>query len=544
MPHAAEFPVRSRRQFLEAGAAIGLGASLLSHASWAADSSPVKGGTLVANVLPEPAGLVAGINISQPAVVISASIFDGLVRYDKDFKPQPQLAESWSESKDGKTITFKLRRGVKWHDGHPFTSADVQYSLLEVVKKVHPRGSSTFGRVTAVETPDEHTVVLRLDGPSVVLWSALFGTETQIVPKHLYAGTNVMANPWNTKPVGTGAFVFKEWVRGSHVVLERNPNYWDSGKPLLDRVVFKFIPDAGARAAALESGELHYAVTNPVPESDVERLRRNPALVVDTKGWEAPAPMFFIDFNMQRPQFQDVRIRRAFAHALDRKALADNIWYGLAKPAEGPVPSYQKQFFKPGLPQYAFDPAQAEKLFDEAGLKRGADGVRLRINHMVSPYGPVYQRAAEYTRQALGKVGVELTLVNFDLPTWIRKMYTDYDFDTAQGWYSAYPDPQIGVERRYWSQNIRKGSVSSNAARYSSTEMDRIIQGIHDEADVNKRRELIGQMQQLAQVDVPSINLLELNFYAIYSKRLQGLREGPLRFYSTLADAWLAPPAA
>ncbi|MES2188042.1 MAG: ABC transporter substrate-binding protein [Pseudomonadota bacterium] len=533
----------SRRQFLEVTGA-GIGATLLSMAGWAAETTPVQGGTLVANVLPEPAGLVAGINISQPAVVISASIFDGLVRYDKDFKPQPQLAESWTESKDGKTVTFRLRRGVKWHDGQPFTSADVQYSLLEVVKKIHPRGSSTFGKVVAVDTPDDYTVVLRLDGPSVVIWAALFGTETQIVPKHLYAGTNVMANPWNAKPVGTGAFVFKEWVRGSHVILERNPNYWDAGKPHLDKIVFKFIPDAGARAAALENGELHYAVTNPVPESDVDRLRKNPQLVVDTKGWEAPAPMFFVDFNMERPQFKDVRVRRAFAHALDRKALADNIWYGLATPAQGPVPSYQKQFFKPGLPQYEYDPARAEKLLDEAGVKRGADGVRLRINHLVSPYGPVYQRAGEYFRQQLGKVGVEITLVNYDLPTWIRKMYTDYDFDTAAGWYSAYPDPQIGVERRYWSKNIRKGSVSSNACRYASPEMDRIIEAIHDEVNPAKRKALIGDMQTLAQVDVPSINLLELNFYAVYSKRLQGLREGPLRFYSTLADAWLTPANA
>lgn len=137
----------------------------------------VKGGTRFANVTPEPAGLVAGINISSPAVVVSSSIFDGLV-YDKNYQPQPQLAQSWEQSEDGKTITFHLRKGVKWHDGHPFTAADVQYSILNVVKKTHPRGAYNFAKVTQVETPDDHTVVLRLTGPAPVIWSVLFGDET------------------------------------------------------------------------------------------------------------------------------------------------------------------------------------------------------------------------------------------------------------------------------------------------------------------------------------------------------------------------------
>lgn len=292
----------SRRHFLEllaAGAGVGMLPS--AWAAQAAAGGPARGGTLVANVTPEPsAGLVGGINISAPVLPISASIFDGLVTYDREFKPQPQLAESWEQSADGKQIVFHLRRNVKWHDGTPFTSADVQYSILNVVKKTHPRGASTFAKVIAVDAPDAHTVVLRLSGPSPVIWAALFGTETQIVPKHLYEGSNPLTNPWNLKPVGTGAFVFKEWVRGSHILLERNPDYWDSGKPYLDRIIFKNIPDAGSRAAALENGEILLGANNPVPESDVARLQANPRLEVNTEGWQAPAPMFFFDFNFGR----------------------------------------------------------------------------------------------------------------------------------------------------------------------------------------------------------------------------------------------------
>jgi peptide/nickel transport system substrate-binding protein len=545
-----DFDHLTRRQMLQMMLA-GSGAGLLSsaHAAQtlsAAPGSVVRGGTLIANVTPEPAGLVAGINISSPAVVISASIFDGLLTYDNEYRPKPQLAESWSTSPDGRAITFKLRENVKWHDGEPFTSADVRYSILNVVKKTHPRGASNLAKVIDVETPDAHTAVFRLTGPSPVLWAVLFGTETQIVPRHLYEGTDPLTNAWNTKPVGNGAFRFKEWVRGSHVILERNPDYWDKGpsgkddKPYLDRIIFKMVPDAAARAAALETGEIAFAANNPVPESDVARLQKNPKLVLNTVGWQAPAPIFFFDFNYRRRTFDDVRVRRAFAHAIDRAAMARIVWYGLADVAQSCVPSFQKQFFRPGLPQYAFDPKEAERLLDEAGLKRGPDGVRLRIDHVTEvSYGQVYLRAAEMMRQQLRNVGVEVTLVNLDLPGVIRKLYTDRDFDTASMWYSAYPDPQIGVTRRFWSKNIKQGVPSSNASSYSNPQMDKIIEGIQEEGDVAKRKVLIDQLQEFVQTEVPSINLLELKFFGFYSNKLQGLRKGPMLFYSTLADVSL-----
>lgn len=500
----------------------------------------VKGGTLFANVTPEPAGLVAGINISSPAVVVSASIFDGLVTYDKDYKPQPQLAESWEQSADGKNITFHLRKGVKWHDGQPFTSADVEYSIMNVVKKTHPRGASNFAKVTRVDTPDDHTVILRLTGPAPVIWSVLFGTETQIVPKHLYEGTNPLTNPWNAKPVGTGAFRFKQWVRGSYIELERNPDYWDTGKPEFDNIIFKMIPDAGARGVALESDEIQFAPNNPVAESDVARLAAEPGLVLDTEGWQVPAPIFFFDFNFRRKTFQDIRVRKAFAHAINRKALGEIVWYGLANVAESCVPSFQKQFFKPGLPQHDYDPAKAEQLLEDAGYKKDSQGVRLRINHITEvSYGQVYQRAAEFMQQELRKIGVEMELINLELAAMIRRVFGEYDFDTNSQWYSAYPDPQIGVTRRFWSKNIKPGTPSSNSSGYSNPEMDRIIEGIQEEGNVDKRRQYIWDMQELVQTDVASVNLLELKFYGFYSNKLQGLRKGPMLFYSSLADAWL-----
>ncbi|MFG1280003.1 ABC transporter substrate-binding protein [Xanthobacter autotrophicus] len=528
----------SRRSVLvqagAAGAALLLGAGGARAASGVSGATPQTGGTLIAVLDPEPAGLIAGITISAPAVAVSSNLFDGLVEYDETFKPRPSLATSWETAPDGTAITFHLREGVTWHDGAPFTSADVQYSLMEVTKKTHPRGNAVFANLVAVETPDPLTAVLRFARPSPVVWAAFNGTETQILPKHLYEGTNPLANPWNVKPVGTGAFVFKEWIKGDRIVLERNPNYWDKGRPSLDRVVFRIIRDAASRAAALETGEAQYIPLNPVPLSDVQRLKSSKDLVVETRGFEGPAPMYFFDFNLRREPFGDIRVRQAFAHALNRQALADTVFYGLAKPATGPVPSYQAQFYTPDVPQYDFNIAKAEALLDAAGLKKGADGVRLRIDHVPAAYGEDYRRAGEFFRQALKRIGVEVTLRNFDLPTYVKIIFTEYDFDTHSAWYSAYPDPQIGVQRRFWSQAIKKGTPSSNASGVADPEIDAVIERIQTEGDVGKRNAQVRELQRLAQVKLPSITLLELTFFRVYSSRLSGIDFSPFGGYQSL----------
>lgn len=530
-----------RKLFLQCALLAPLAFSAYANTATNSNIAVQRGGTLIANIQPEPPGLVASIIITSPAIPVSANIFDGLVRYDESGRPLPQLAQSWDVSADQKTITFNLRKDVLWHDGKPFTSADVQYTVMEVLKKTHPRGPATLSRVVAVDTPDAHTAVFRLSAPSPIIWSVLDGAESTILPRHLYAGTEPGSNPWNTKPIGTGPFVFKEWVRGSHILLERNPNYWDKGKPYLDKLIFKIIPDATARAAALESGEVLLAYNTPVAESDVPRLSKNKNLVIDTSAYDSSAPMYFFDFNMRRAPFQDIRVRRAFAHAIDRQALAKVVWHGLATPATSPVPSVVKAFHQPGLPQYEYDVDKANKLLDEAGLKRDKNGIRLRITHTPAAYGQAYQRAAELMKQQLRKVGVEMTLQTYDLPTYVRKTFGEYDFDTHSAWYSSFPDPAIGVTRRFWSKNIKPGTASSNASGYSDPQMDALIEAINAETDANARKQRIVEMQKRAQEEIPSINLLEQKFFLVHSRKVQGLRPGPYRSSQSLADAWIAP---
>lgn len=499
------------------------------------------GGTLSAIVQPEPTAMTSAINNTYANGVVSSNLFDGLVSYDKDFNPQPSLATAWETSEDGLTITFHLRHGVKWHDGVPFTSADVKYSLEEIWKKLHARGRVTFAAVREVLTPDDYTVVLKLDHPSPVIFSAVNAVEAQVLPKHLYAGTDVATNPYNTKPVGTGPFRFKQWDRGQFITLEKNPDYWDAGKPLVDKVVFRIIPDAASRSAALETGEVLYAPYNPVPLADVQRIKALPDLVVDTHGYEWQAPYYFIEFNLRRPELGNLKVRQAIAHAIDRKGLIDTVWYGFGKPADSPIVSSVTRFHAPDLPQYAYDPAQAEKLLDAAGYPRKPDGVRFSITLDHQPFNDTFANTDEYIRQNLKRVGIDATVRNQDLPTFLRKVYGDYDFDINGGQFSGYSDPQMGVLRQYSSKTIKAGIPWVNASNYRNPKMDQVIEAIQAQGDGPQRVANFHEFQRIAQTDLPVLPLFEMQNFSVYSSRLGGVSQAPDGALSSLKNVWIKP---
>ena len=499
----------------------------------------VRGGTLTMIVQPEPPVLVSAFNSAAPIGVVSTKILEGLLTYDFDMTPKPVLAETWKVSPDGKSILFNLRKGVKWHDGKDFTSADVQFSVMKVWKELHPRGRSTFAKVTAVETPSPYVAIFKLSEPSPYLMSALSSYEGQILPRHLYEGTDLAANPYNSKPVGTGPFVFKEWQKGNFVLLERNPAYWDKGKPYLDKLVIRIIPDASARAAAFETGEVQLGGFSPVPLNDVKRLDATGKFDVETRGYEYLAPMFLMEFNLSNQYLKDIRVRRAIAHAVDRDLIVKTIWFGFGKPATGPVPSVLTQFYSPDVTKYPFDPKKAEGLLDEAGFKRGAGGKRFKLIHDFLPYGNDYQRTAEYLKQALGKVGIEVEIRSQDVAAFIKRIYTDNDFDFSTNFFYALPDPTIGVQRIYWSKNIKKGVPFSNSSGYSNPETDKLIEAIQVEHDRRKRKDMIGRFQQIVVDELPVLDLFEVKFFTLASKRVQNHTDTAEGVYSSFSRVWL-----
>lgn len=514
--------------------------ALLALATAALAEEPRRGGTLTMTLSQEPSSLNSAADPINATVLVSTKVLEGLLGYDFELSPLPRLAASWLVAPDGRSIAFRLRAGVKWHDGTDFTSADVAFSLMQVWKVVHPRGRANFAAVTAVETPDPLIAVLRLSEPAPALLAAFSAHDAPVLPKHLYANGEIAGHPRNTAPVGTGPFRFKEWRRGEAIRLDRNPDYWDAGKPYLDGIEFHILSGGAKRAGAFETGEVLIGAFNPVPLNEVERLDKLPHLDIETRGYETLAPMYLAQLNLRNPRLADRRVRQALDHAIDRVALARNVWFGFAVPASGPVPPSQRQWYEEDVPRYGFDPKRAEQLLDEAGLPRGPDGKRFRLTLDYLPLGADHRRTAEFLRQQLARIGIEAEVRDQDLPGFIRRVYAEGEFDVALGYVYALADPTLGVQRLYWSKGPLRDAPFGNASRYANTEMDRVLEAIQTETEPLLRRALIGRMQRLAQEDLPALDLFELKFFTLFNRRVRNHTVDGEGANGNFAETWLA----
>jgi peptide/nickel transport system substrate-binding protein len=508
--------------------------------------TPVKGGTLIYSFHPEPSALSTISTTAVPVAIISTKIYESLLSWKgAEMTPEPGLAESWSVSEDGLTYTFKLREGVKWHNGHPFTSADVKFSIENIVRPYHSRGQAHFGDVESIETPDNNTVIFRLKAPVPYFLKAFQPSEAPILPKHKFEGIDLtkaaevrQATVLTKEPIGTGPFRLKEWERGSHIILERNPHYWKAGLPYLDQVVLKVLPDGAARAIALEKGEIDLVPQNGLPEAEIQRLAQLPTLQVSSAGAEALGPNLWLEVNLREGPLADVRVRKAISMALDRSRIIDVIWYGYGKPGIGPIVSDNANFFNKSLKPLAFDIEKANTLLDEAGHKKGADGVRFKLTQHYLPYGENYVRLAEYIKQQLNKLGIVVETKSLDLASWLKTVYTDWDFDITTTFSHNYSDPSIGIERTFTSHYIKRGASFTNSMGYRNPRVDELFTAARREMDPVKRKSQFSEIQTILNDELPVIFLMEMQYVHVWNKKVNGLIANGISMYSNWDSVW------
>jgi peptide/nickel transport system substrate-binding protein len=508
-------------------AALGLIGGLAGPAAYSAcaeqrtttATAPRRGGAIDLLIDPEPRTLVALTDSADPTMAVSAKVTEGLLCYDFNLNPRPQLATEWAVDADARSFTFKLRDGVRWHDGAAFTSADVAFSIL-LLKQLHPRGRATFANVTEVATPDRLTAVIRLAKPAPYLLRALAACESPIVPRHIYEGTDA-ATSWNAEaPIGTGPFRFKQWVKGSHIAYVRNPDYWDGEKPYLDGLTVRFIPDAGARLAAIESGALILAPSSPVSPAILDRLRIQTDLRLDTNGYQYTNQVLRLEFNLDHPILGQHGVRQAIANALDRRAILSTAWHGYGEITFGPVSPQLKAFYCADVPHHDFDPQAAEQMLDAAGLRRDAAGIRFRLTHDYVPAGDGYRETAEYVAKALADIGIAVTVRSQDFSNYVRRVYKDRDFDFATGRANNMFDPTVGVQRLFWSKNFKPGVPFSNGSHYDSAEADSLLEQAAVEVDPRKRYDRFAELQKLIARDIPDLTLLAPLQFTVAHRRI------------------------
>ncbi len=375
-------------------------------------AGPAKGGTAVIAIDADPDTLNLGLSTAYAVGDVCAKIYNALIWIDSSFNIKPSLAESWSISPDALVYTFKLRSGVTWHDGKPFSSADVKYTYEEILGKFHPRSAALIKRMKSIEAPDANTLVITLNAPYAPLLLQLNVFEAPILAKHVYDGQgDVTKNPANLKPVGTGPFKFVEWTKGASIKLARNENYWDKGKPYLDNLVFSIIPQATNRATAMETGEADYLVNFYVPLTDAKRLQANTKLVTE-RGHSFPA-VYFMAMNTATKALSTKEARQAVAFAVDRSRIITQANDGIGRPARGPFGDGFSWLLNPDVDyakMYPRDVAKAKSLLDAAGVTAGADGSRGKLRLLVGAARAPFVTAAQIIKENLKEIGFDVEI--------------------------------------------------------------------------------------------------------------------------------------
>ncbi len=480
-------------------------------------ATPKRGGKAVMAIQQTPRHLNPAVQSGTATGVPGAQLFAAPLRYDEGWNPQPYLAESWSVSADGLSITLNLVKNARFHDGHPITSEDVAFSV-ETVKANHPF-KSMFAPVERVETPDRHTAILKLSQPHPALMLAMSSQLLAIIPKHVYGdGQDPKAHPQNSENVvGSGPFKLVEFARDQHIILKRNDDFFIEGRPYLDEIVMRIMRDGAARTLALESGELD---VSPFEQNarDLARLKRNDKLEVNGDGYAAIGSITWLAFNTQADgPTADKRVRQAISYAVDRDFILKALMLGTAKEAKtGIHPG--SPFYNPGVNGYKSDLEKANKILDEAGYKKGDNGMRFGLT---VDYGwPTVKTYAEYMKPQLKKIGIDVTVrASADFPSWAKRI-SNHEFDMTLDNVFNWGDPVIGVHRTYDSQNIKKGVIWSNTQQYANARVNELMKLAGATYDKDERKKYYAEFQQILADELPIYWLFANPYHTVSNKKI------------------------
>ncbi len=468
-----------------------------------------------------PTNLDPRIGTDAQSQHLDGLIYDGLVKLDAQMNIVPDLAERW-ETPDPRTYVFHLRHGVKFHDGRPFTSADVKYtfdSLLHGEVTSVKRG--TFPMLQSVDTPDPYTVVFHLSEPYASFVWNLTAMAMGVVP----AGSG---HTPTSDPIGTGPFRFVSMVQDQDVVLARNPDYF-GGAPKIPEVRFRVVPDAITRALELRKGTADIGGVTSLTPDMVDALAKEAGLVVD----DQPGTVIqYVAFNFDDPILSRRGVRQALAYATDRASLIRYLLRGQARAASGLLPP-NHWAYEPDVKQYPYDPAQAERLLDSAGFARGADGVRFHVTMKTST-----EESARLLSEALAgewrRVGVVLDLRPLETATFLSDVSRGSFQLYSLRWVGANNDPDIFD---YVFNSKRMPPLGANRGHYRNPALDALIQQEKVEMDRDKRKAILSQIQKLVAEDEPYINLWYVDNVCVHRTRVTGITLAPTGEYDFLDTA-------
>jgi len=524
------FPRLTRRSFMQR---VGFGAAAL--AGLAGGRSPVtaqdqperqEGGTIIFSVGQEGSHLVPSFSSFSTVIVPTVPFFNGLTRPGADLEPEPDLAESWEANPAGTHYVFKLRQGVTWHDGQPFTANDVKftweliahpenvtaaqlYSFFEKIQGAKAYHVGEAKEISGIKVVDDATLDVTLDSP----WAPFLtiASNQYIVPQHILGEVpvgKILEHEYARTPVGTGPFKFVSWQAGDSIVGEAFAEYYE-GRPAADQVVLRVaVLDDNAKITALHTGELNFTTLTLVGR---DAIGDDPAVQIVQKPGRANQ---YLEFNLAKPIFADLKVRKALSYATNRQAIIDAVYQGRAKIYNSVFP-YDWWATKQDTTIFDNDPDQARALLEEAGWIEGDDGIREKGGEKLSfTITALDNQWPVVLQQQWKDVGADAKIDTVDFPTLSTQFYTTGVFDIVAMHvpYYLYTDPHYSLPGYFLSTNNRN--------KYNNPKSDELIIAAASTIDQEERKRLYYEWQEVIAADVPHLWIGNPDEVSAYSSGL------------------------
>ncbi|WP_041370038.1 peptide-binding protein [Methylovorus glucosotrophus] len=502
---------------------------------------PSSGGTLIDATAGEPSGLIPMIAGEAAASAVASNIFNSLLKYDKNLELQGELAQNWSVSPDQKTITFKLKPGLKWADGKPLTSADVLFTwkLVTDDNTRTPYGSD-YKLVIRAETPDAATFRVSYANPyapALDSWAGL-----QILPEHLLKGQDINTTSFRFKPVGSHYYKLEEWKPGERISLVRNPNS-TQGPPRIDRLVSRFIPDPAAQFLELLADNIDSMTLNPIQYSRIvpsrEDLKQKLALYK-----ELGNNYTYLGFNLKHKPFDDIRVRQAINYAIDKQELIDGVLLGMGEPVSSPYKPGTR-WTNPDLSPYPYDPNKAIALMKAAGYtgrdKEGyllRDGKRLSFD-ILTNQNKQREMSAVLVQRRLKEIGIDANIRVMEWASFIGRFIKTGDFDVVLlGWGLSLDPDQYSI----WHSS-QQAPGQFNFIGYNNPRVDKLLEQGRLELNPDKRMKIYHEFASILLADSPIVYLYAGYGLPAIHKRVKGIdNPAPPAGIGYNSYDWYIPP--
>jgi peptide/nickel transport system substrate-binding protein len=502
-------------------------------------SEPKKGGDLVLGHTASPTLFNPYFSTGGPDGTIEGLLFSGLVTIDREFSAVGNLAEKWNVSEDGKTYTFYLRKGVKWHDGEDFTADDVVFSYNI---PLHPDYTGPrklpFEPITEIKKVDDYTVNISLSEPYAPFITIT--AQFEILPEHILGDVpmkELATSDFNTKnPIGTGPFKFGEWKDGQYIKLVAFDDYYE-GRPYLDSFTLKIVPDANSLMAQLQAGDINYTGVS-AEQLPTAKALEDKGIIKLTSGpsnsWD------FIGYNLRNPLFQDKKVRQALTHAIAKQDIIDAVHGGDATIAQGPG-SPANWSFNPDMPKFDYDPEMAKKLLEEAGWKLGKDNIYEKDGKKfeftlktTNGYGS-WAKIAEIAQQQWKEIGVKVDLGVLEWSAFYEEIGPpNWNFDAVvTGWsIGSDPDPT-------WFWHTSEIENGLNWFGYSNPEVDKLLETNTSIIDQQERKETIQKSDAIVAEEQPYTFLYYPNGNIAHTPKLHGPKYSTANSFFEIHKWWI-----